>query len=115
MNRFPKQFKALGRLKPGVMNKTEQRYADRLELLKKAGEILDWKFDSMKLRLADKTFYETDFLVVASDFTWQVHEVKGGFITDDAAVKLKVAASLYPYLTFFKCQYKGSQWTITEH
>jgi hypothetical protein len=49
------------------------------------------------LRLADKTFYSPDFAVLTkADGTLEMHEVKG-FWQDDARVKIKVAASIYPF------------------
>ena len=40
---------ALGRLKTGQMNKTEQAYADYLERQKQAGEILWYKFEGIDI------------------------------------------------------------------
>ena len=91
-----RHFQALGRLKPGRLNKTEAEYAGMLELRKRAGEIAWYAFEAMKLRLADNTFYTPDFAVMANDGVLEMHEVKG-FWQDDARVKIKVAASLYPF------------------
>ncbi len=88
-------FQALGRLKTGTMNNTESAYASDLELLKRTGRIVWYHFEGMKFRLADNTFYTPDFMVMLADSTLEAHEVKG-FWTDDARVKIKVAASLYP-------------------
>lgn len=90
---------ALGRLKPGTMNKTEAAYAAHLEELKAGGLILWWKFEALKLRLADNTFYTPDFAVLFSDGTFVIKEVKG-FMTDDANVKIKVAAETFPFQFF---------------
>jgi hypothetical protein len=87
---------ALGRLKTGEMNKTEADYGQRLELLLRAGEILWYKFEAVKLRLANNTFYTPDFAVLNEQSEMEMHEVKG-FWEDDARVKIKVAASLYPF------------------
>lgn len=87
---------ALGRLPTGTMNKTEAAYEAHLCGLWKANEILWYKFEAIKLRLADNTFYTCDFAVLASDSVLELHEVKG-FWQDDARVKIKVAASLYPF------------------
>lgn len=87
---------ALGRMKQGAMNKTEAAYGAHLELLKAAGEVLWYRFEGVKLRLADATFYSPDFAVMAKDGVMEMHEVKG-FWTDDARVKIKVAASMYPF------------------
>jgi len=83
---------------PGTMNKTEEAYGQRLELLKRAGEIRDYKFEGIKLRLAARTFYTPDFVVVTDDQI-EMHEVKG-FWEDDARVKIKVAAEIHPWFVF---------------
>lgn len=92
---------------PGVMNKLEARYSNHLENMKSLGLILDWKFDAMKLRLADKCFYTPDFFVLMADMTIEFHEVKG-YWEDDAKVKIKVAAVLYPF-RFFAVMLKKNQ------
>lgn len=91
-----KAFLALGRLKTGEMNKTEAAYDAHLQLRRHAGEILWHKFEAIKLRLADNTFYTADFAVMANDCVLELHEVKGHWL-DDARIKIKVAASLYPF------------------
>jgi hypothetical protein len=92
------RLKALGRLKPGEMNKTEQRYDAFLQNETHAGRILWHKFGAIKLRLADNTFLTVDFAVLpAGDRVLEMVDVKGGFTFDDARVKIKVAASLYPF------------------
>lgn len=87
---------ALGRLKVGAMNKTEVGYSQHLELLKHVGEVLWYRFEGVKLRLADNTFYTPDFAVMAATGQMELHEVKG-FWEDDARVKIKVAAEMYPF------------------
>ncbi len=87
---------ALGRLKTGQMNKSEERYAAHLEQLRMAGEILWYRFEGIKLRLADNTFYTCDFAVMAKDGVIEMHEVKG-FWQDDARAKIKIAADQYPF------------------
>ena len=86
---------ALGRLKTGEMNKTEAAYEAHLAALQFAGEILWYKFEGLKFRLADNTFYTPDFAVMLASGALEAHEVKGQWL-DDARVKIKVAASLYP-------------------
>lgn len=96
------------RREPGVMNKLESRYATHLGNLKSCGGILDWKFDAVKLRLAEKCFYTADFFVLMPDMTIEFHEVKG-YWEDDARVKIKVAAALYPF-TFKAIVWKKGEW-----
>jgi hypothetical protein len=92
---MPQSMYALGRLKSGVMNKTEEAYGRHLEQHKQAGNVLWYKFEGLKFRLADNTFYTPDFAVMRADGTLEMHEVKG-YWQEDARVKIKVAAALYP-------------------
>ena len=110
MNRFAK-YK---RRKPGERNKTEAAYEQHLELLKRAGEIDSYSFEGIKLKLADNTFYTPDFLVFANDMTLEIHDMKGTskkmrasgikeavpWIEEDAKLKLKIVAKLYPFRDF---------------
>lgn len=112
-----KNFYALGRLKTGQKNKTEQAY--ELEVLKPAmqdGSISWYRFEGVKLRLADNTFYTPDYCVMRSDGTMEMHEVKG-FWQDDARVKIKVAADMYP-LKFIavkrQAKKNGGGWSTEE-
>lgn len=91
------RHRALGRLPVGTMNKTERAYSDYLAMQQAAGEILWFKFEAVKLRLADNTFYSPDFAVMGKSGVLEMHEVKG-FWEDDARVKIKVAAALYPFV-----------------
>lgn len=91
-----KNIQALGRMKSGKMNNTEKAYAQHLEIQKREGEINYYSFDGINLRLADNTFYKPDFLVMRADGQLEIHEVKG-FWTDDALVKIKVAADKFPF------------------
>src|SRR5690348_12886730 len=86
----PPDMYALGRLPVGKMNKTEEAYAGHLEKLKWAKEILWYRFEGIKLRLADNTFYTVDFPVLRADGLLEMHEVKG-YWQDDARAKIKIA------------------------
>lgn len=111
-----RSMQALGRLKTGVMNKTEEAYAEHLKAEQYAGKVAWFKFEGVKLRLADNTFYSPDFAVMLADGRLQMQEVKG-FWTDDARVKIKVAADLYPFeFIAVKARAKkdGGGWTREE-
>lgn len=87
------RMQALGRLKQGEMNKTEAEY----DAVLAADPTVVWrKFEGIKLRLADNTFYTPDFFLMRVDGVLECHECKG-FWTDDARVKIKVAASIFPF------------------
>lgn len=107
---------ALGRLPVGAMNKTEAQYSQLLELRKLAGEIFWWKFEGMTLKLANNTRYTPDFSVMLRTGKLELHEVKS-FWRDDARIKIKVAASLYPFrfIAVTKQRKKdGGGWDIEE-
>lgn len=108
-------LQALGCLPTGTMNKTELAYSRLLETLVACEDVLWWKFEGLKLRLADNTFYSPDFAVMRNTGALECHEVKGHW-QDDARVKIKVAASIYPF-KFIAAQpvakAKGS-WKIEE-
>lgn len=107
---------ALGRLKTGAMNKTEEAYAATLQARQNAGEIAWHKFEGFKLRLADNTFYTPDFAVMLASGEIECHEVKG-FWHDDARAKIKIAADMYPFrFVAIKARAKkdGGGWEIEE-
>jgi len=111
-----RRYQALGRLKPGQMNKTESAYAHHLELRKIAGEIAWYKFEGIKLRLAANTFYSPDFAVMLSNGEMEIHEVKGHWM-DDARAKIKVAAEMYPFRFIAikaKAKKDGGGWSVEE-
>lgn len=86
----------------GAMNKTEAAYAVVLEAQKRAGAIVDYKYEALTLKLADDCRLTPDFVVEYPDGEVQLHEVKANrqgrwHAEDDARVKLKVAASLFPF------------------
>jgi hypothetical protein len=111
-----KRFRAAGRLPKGVMNSLEIAYSKHLDMLKASGEIVWFKFEGIKFRLANNTFYTPDFNVMRSDGSLEIHETKG-FWRDDARVKIKVAASMYP-MRFIgitgKSKAKGGGWEVEE-
>lgn len=91
------RMQQLGRLPRGRKNKTEAAY--ELEVLEPqlhAGEILFYRFEAIKLRLADNTFLTVDFPVITAAGELEFREVKGRW-TDDARAKIKVAAAQFPW------------------
>lgn len=95
------------------MNKTERRYqTEKLEPAMHDGKITSFAFEALKFRLAGKTFYTPDFGVMRNDGVFELHEVKGGWIQEDAMIKFKVAAEMYPYFRWKMWQWKGGVWTL---
>lgn len=99
--------------KAGGMNRTEQAYASHLDLRKLAGEVASYRWESLKFRLADRTWYAPDFVVVMADGLQEIHEVKG-FWEDDARVKIKVFAELYPEYRVLAVQRVEGAWKYEE-
>lgn len=89
-------IRALGRLPAGKMNGTEARYDEHLLALRDAGQVLWHEFEALKFWLADNTFYTPNFAVMTGTRLIEIHDVKGHW-EDDARVKIKVAARLFPF------------------
>lgn len=110
--------RALGRLKTGERNKTEAAYEQHLELRRQVGEILWYGFERFTFRLADDTRYTPDFSVLLASGIIECHELKGTttltrksgdkvkapYFVDDAKMKIKVAADMFPVV--FKVVYR---------
>lgn len=100
---------------PGTLNKTEQAFDAHLEQLLAAGEIL-WKgFEAIKLKIARRCFYTPDFVVLNTDQTVTLYEVKG-FWEDDARVKIKAAAEKFMLFRFVAVTFdrKSKDWAFEE-
>ena len=111
------RMQAKGRLAKGDMNATEARYAAHLNERKLVGEVLWWKFEAIKLVLAPETSLTVDFAVMLADGTLEMHDVKGSksIYTDDAKVKMKIAADQYPFVfrvAYPKRKAQGGGWDI---
>lgn len=100
-------YQALGRMKAGKMNGTEKKYAALLDQRKLSGEVLEYWFDAVNLRLGDNCHYRPDFLVLLASNELELHEVKGSYCTDDGLVKIKVAANMFPFKFVMKQMIKG--------
>lgn len=81
------------------MNRLETDYWSYLDMLKTIGEVHDFRFESLKFKMANRTFYTPDFLVIKPDGAVEIHEVKG-FWEDDARVKIKVIAEQHSWFIF---------------
>lgn len=80
----------------------EARYCDKLMLLKKAGEIKDYKnqvtFD-LKVNGKKVTGHRVDFVVTNNDGSESVHEFKG-YATQVWIIKRKLFIALYPQIPY---------------
>ncbi len=112
--RFAKAYRP--RERKGQLNQLEKAYLQHLDLRQKAGEIRRYWVKGIKLSLAPNTTITVDFFVLANDDVLEAHETKG-FMEDDAAVKLKVAAKEWPFRFFLvkkRLKRDGGGFSITE-
>lgn len=101
------------------MNKSEKEFNARLLNDYPNASIY---YEGITLKLGHDCRYTPDFFVVDYADTndgfdpWAIYafEVKG-FRRDDAMVKIRVAARMYPWISFFLVEReKGGAWKITE-
>lgn len=91
------------------LNKTEVAFYEWLQA--KYGDSV--RAQSITLLIANGCRYTPDFISLKLGMAWETK----GFLRDDAAVKIKVAASAYPELKFFlvsKSKVDVSGWAIQE-
>ena len=95
--------KSRGTHTAGTMNKTESAYAAILDIRKVAGEIARYEFEAVTFKLAEGCRFTPDFMVVfpmkfpSNSREFEFIDVKGGGpVEDDALVKIKMAAKLFP-------------------
>lgn len=94
-------------------SRTEQRYAqDVLAVWAHDGAIVRWRYEAVRLQLAPQTTLTPDFLLTLPDGRMQFHEVKG-FAREDAMVKLKIAARLWPEYLFYLVRWHRGSWLRT--
>lgn len=92
------------------LNKTERAY---LEWLRSTG-LFQWiGVQNVTLKLGDDTRYTCDFFAMTYDGEMTGREVKG-FFRDDAKVKIKVAARMFPWIKFSVVKKDGSGWDHKE-
>jgi len=84
--------------KKRIMNTWEARYAAELDTYGKTIGMIDYKFNCIKLMLADGAWYTPDFMIMYSNKT-EIIEIKG-FRRTDAIVRFKVAKTNYPMFDF---------------
>ncbi len=85
----------------GYRSKAEARYAAILEARKASGEIRDWAYESIRLRLVDGeiVWYTPDFDVLELDGTTTLIEIKG-YMREAARIRYLMARQRYPQFRF---------------
>lgn len=109
-NKFTAIHRAKARRVPGSMNGAERAWAAQLEA---DPDVIFWKFEAVKLRLARGSFYSPDMLVIYADLSMGFDEVKGGAgwkLDDEGRTKWKVAGELFPFWKFRGVIRKAGAW-----
>lgn len=102
---------------PRGMNKWERDYAIVLDAERQAGKILSWEFEGLSLKLGRGARFKPDFIVHRVTLDSDGHsydviecrEVKGKW-REAARVRIKVAASKYPWCRFIAVSKDGAGW-----
>ena len=89
------KLRVLGAQRAAGMNKTEGDYALILEARRAAGQIAAWRYEGLRLKLGDGSYYTADFALLLPDGTLELHETKG-FMREAARVRLRSAAAQWP-------------------
>lgn len=101
------------RTKP-LLNGLETRFLSYMQPQLKHGEII--LSQAITLKLANGCRLTPDFAVINhhKDFGIGVAmwEVKGPFAFEDSLIKLKVAATLFPFFSWTMASYKHGTWTF---
>lgn len=85
---------------PGQMNGLEKAWSLVLQERKHAGEIVEYWYEPMSLRLGrPRCSYKPDFMTVDNHGYVEFHECKG-FMKEAANVRIKVAAEKFPQFVF---------------
>lgn len=90
------------------LNKLEQAWLNEM----KERRYAEIRIQSITLKLGPDCRYTADFSALAEDGLC-LFEVKGPFRREDAMVKLRVAAAMYCYLTFYLVERINGQWKLT--
>lgn len=100
---------------PGEPNKGEAAYGRHLEFEKQQGRVLWFGFEKIKFRIGKKCFFTPDYFVVFADGSIEIVDVKGRkgdgyYCREDAKVKLRAAASMFPFNVAVVWPEKGGGW-----
>lgn len=91
------------------LNKTEKAWLAELRIRRP-------KFlgiQALTFKLGDDCRYTPDFIEISQEDKFIAWEVKG-FMRDDALVKLKVSARLFPFLEFYVVKRSEGMWKTTK-
>jgi len=92
-------------------NNWERQYGEvHLEQRRHLKEIRDWEYEAVKFRIAKKTYFTPDFMVIGLQWI-EFHDVKG-FLRDDAAVKIKACRELFPWFKWAYAKKEKGIWEV---
>ncbi len=111
----------------GQMNKLEARYAEYLKEQQRMGYVEWFAYEGVKFKLADKTYYTPDFIIMRPDGAIEIHDTKGTttakrksgervkqpFYEEHSAIKIKACADKFPF-RFFMVWLNAGVWELTE-
>lgn len=117
------------------MNKTESAFAQYLDLLQRAGEIIEYRFESIKFTLSrnipggrNAVTYTPDFMIVYEDYfefvdikaraevklvvnkSGKLRKKQWSSMRDDARCKINIAAELYPRFRWAVYYFERNRW-----
>jgi len=125
VSRFKGKVRGRAKGVPNGPNKTELAYGKVLEAEKLKGEVLEYGYEGVKLKLADNTWYTPDYWVITKTLEFELHEVKAAWKVKgtqkykphwEAAgrIKIKVAAEKFPHFKFIGVAKTPTEWLVEE-
>ncbi len=94
-------------------SKTEERYANELELLKKAKKLKSWEYEPITLKIGVSRTYTPDFLIHYSKIV-EIVEVKGYPIIKERGGRAYAAEGIQRTFGIFKFMVAAYQYTCCE-
>ena len=96
------------------MNKTEASLYEVLSLQKATGQLVWVEYERITFKLGPDCRYTPDFDVLTDAGTLMFYDAKGTFATEDAVVKIKAAAEMFPFFTFYLAVKGRDGWDFRE-
>jgi hypothetical protein len=90
----------------------EKEFYAYLKLMRNNGKIKWFSYEPFSLKIGANMQYRPDFAVITDDDELVFYEVKG-FMREDSWIKLKAAASRYPF-AFYLVRKNRGHWQIDE-
>jgi hypothetical protein len=113
---YPRARRVIRQANIGGMNKTEIAYQAVLDLRWRVGEILYYEYEAVTLKIGHDLRYTPDFLVLNKAGEIEFHETKWAVMQEDSIVKIRAAATKWPFFRFIiaKRQDSGQNFELKE-